>query len=187
MLGLNGGLMGVRKVPTVGGASGMWVSNEQSLAKRADIWPIIIPAFRYYRFNGFASTVLTANTIDFGEIELYDGNTKHTGITCTSSFFSNADSAVLVDGNLGETPRVFYSGWSSIQPTATITFDLGTAKAVSHVQIYSVYSQPRFPSAFDLQSSDDNSSWTTVKRVTVGAEFTLVSGVTYTSGKVSVY
>ena len=40
MLGLNGGLMGVRKVPTLGTASGLWVLNEQSLAQRAGIWPL---------------------------------------------------------------------------------------------------------------------------------------------------
>ena len=39
MIGLNSGLLGVRRVPTVGGASGLWVPNEQSLAKRAAIWP----------------------------------------------------------------------------------------------------------------------------------------------------
>ena len=39
MLGLNGGLMGVRKVPTTDTASGLWVPNEQSLARRAGIWP----------------------------------------------------------------------------------------------------------------------------------------------------
>ena len=39
MLGFNGGLMGVRKVPTTGSASGLWVPNEQSVAKRAGIWP----------------------------------------------------------------------------------------------------------------------------------------------------
>jgi hypothetical protein len=44
MLGLNGGLMGVRKVPTTGAASGVWVPNEQVLAKRAGIWPIVGPA-----------------------------------------------------------------------------------------------------------------------------------------------
>ena len=40
MLGLNGGLMGVRKVPTTGSASGLWMPNEQSVAKRAGIWPL---------------------------------------------------------------------------------------------------------------------------------------------------
>jgi hypothetical protein len=39
MLGLNSGLLGVRRAPTTGSASGIWVPNEQSLAKRAGIWP----------------------------------------------------------------------------------------------------------------------------------------------------
>lgn len=39
MLGLNSGLLGVRRVPTTGSASGLWAPNEQSLAKRAAIWP----------------------------------------------------------------------------------------------------------------------------------------------------
>jgi hypothetical protein len=39
MLGFNGGLMGVRKVPTTGAAPGMWFQNEQSVAKRDALWP----------------------------------------------------------------------------------------------------------------------------------------------------
>jgi hypothetical protein len=39
MIGFNGGLLGVRKVPTTGSASGLWVPNEQSVAQRAGIWP----------------------------------------------------------------------------------------------------------------------------------------------------
>lgn len=40
MLGFNGGLLGVRRVPTLdSGASGLWELNEQSVAKRASIWP----------------------------------------------------------------------------------------------------------------------------------------------------
>jgi hypothetical protein len=42
MLGFNGGLLGVRKVPTAGSASGMWFQNEQSVAKRAGIWPAVL-------------------------------------------------------------------------------------------------------------------------------------------------
>lgn len=39
MLGFNGGLEGVRRVPSIGGASGLWFPNEQSVAQRALIWP----------------------------------------------------------------------------------------------------------------------------------------------------
>lgn len=40
MLGFNGGLLGVRRAPSQTGASGMWVMNEQSIAKRANLWPL---------------------------------------------------------------------------------------------------------------------------------------------------
>ncbi len=39
MLGLNSGLLGVRRVPASNSASGIWTPNEQVLAKRASIWP----------------------------------------------------------------------------------------------------------------------------------------------------
>ena len=40
MIGLNGGLIGVSRVPNAGGSPGVWVPNEQSLAKRAGLWPV---------------------------------------------------------------------------------------------------------------------------------------------------
>jgi hypothetical protein len=40
MIGFNSGLLGVRRVPTTGSASGLWVPNEQVLAQRAGIWPL---------------------------------------------------------------------------------------------------------------------------------------------------
>jgi hypothetical protein len=43
MLGFNGGLLGRRRVPTLDAASGLWLPNEQSVAKRDTIWPIGAP------------------------------------------------------------------------------------------------------------------------------------------------
>jgi hypothetical protein len=40
MIGLNSGLIGARRVPTLTTGSGLWVANEQVLAKRANIWPL---------------------------------------------------------------------------------------------------------------------------------------------------
>jgi hypothetical protein len=39
MLGFNGGLLGKRRVPSVGAAPGLWFPNEQSVAKRDALWP----------------------------------------------------------------------------------------------------------------------------------------------------
>jgi hypothetical protein len=38
LIGLNGGLVGVRKVPGTGTASGLWTANEQALLMRAGLW-----------------------------------------------------------------------------------------------------------------------------------------------------
>lgn len=39
MLGLNGGLIGVRRTPDVLAAPGMWTPNEQVIRRRAALWP----------------------------------------------------------------------------------------------------------------------------------------------------
>jgi len=190
MIGLNSGLLGVRRVPTTSSASGLWVPNEQSLSKRAAIWPST-PASnqaRYFRLANFADTALSANTIDFGEIEVYDEATKHTGITCTTNItWDSGLDSYLVDGLTGTSPnRSYYSSWSSIRSTATITLDLGSTKTVSHIKIFSLYSQPRFPASFDLQSSADNVTYATVATVTVGTSFTDLGDNRYSSAKVQV-
>jgi hypothetical protein len=188
MLGFNGGLMGVRRVPTAGAASGLWFQNEQSVAQRAAIWPAA-PASneaRYFRLAVFADTALDSNTLDFGEIEVYDGDTKHTGIICTSNItWQSGQNSFLVDGITSTSTRSYVQTWSSIRSTATITLDLGSTKTVSHIKIFSLYTQPRFPASFDLQSSADNVTYGTVTTVTVGT-LSLVSGVTYSSDKVAI-
>lgn len=40
MIGFNGGLLGVRRESSVTAAPGLWFQNEQSIAKRAGIWPV---------------------------------------------------------------------------------------------------------------------------------------------------
>jgi hypothetical protein len=188
MLGFNGGLMGVRRTPTNEVATGLWFQNEQSVAKRAEIWPATPQpgSARYWRLANFADTSLDFNTIDFGEIELYEADTKHTGITCTSNIsFQNGTAAVIVDGITDTNTRVYNSSWSGIRSTATITLDLGSTKTVTHIKIFSLYTQPRFPASFDLQSSADDVTYTTFDTVTVGT-LSLVSGVTYSSAKVAV-
>lgn len=67
MLGFNGGLLGARRVPTTGAASGLWVPNEQSVAQRAGIWPQVfngpqdLSPILWYDFAD-ESTVTTSGT-----------------------------------------------------------------------------------------------------------------------------
>jgi len=187
MLGFNGGLLGVRKVPTTSNATGLWFPNEQSVAQRAGIWPLgPTGGFRYWRFANFATTALNGGTLDLGEVELYDNNTLHTGIICSTNFSFTAGSAsVLVDGITDTSTRAYTTAWPSVQSSATITFDLGSAKSVTHLRIYSLYAQPRFPASFDLQRSADGTTYVTISTVTVGTP-AFVSGNTYATSKVSV-
>lgn len=189
MLGFNGGLLGVRKVPTTGSASGLWFQNEQSVAQRAGIWPVnAVNTARYFRLANFADTALDGNTLHFGEIEVYDGDTKHTSITCTSNIsWEQGDDSSLVDGITSTTPAAYIQTWSSIRTTSTITLDLGSAKTVTHIKIFCLYAGNRFPASFDLQSSADNASYGYLATVTVGT-LSLVSGLSYTysSSKVAI-
>lgn len=187
MLGFNGGLLGVRKVPSLAAASGLWMPNEQSVAKRAEIWPLVKAVTRYYRFNNFAATSLNSNTIDLAEIRFYNGDTVLTGITTTTSFsWGSGSASALTNGNL--TDRSYYESWSTAQPTATISFDFGSPTLITHVEIYIYYETaagPRFPATFDMQSSSDGSSYTQYATVTKGA-VTVYSGVVDKTAKLAV-
>jgi hypothetical protein len=188
MLGFNGGLMGVRRTPTTGAASGLWFQNEQSVARRVGIWPFNASnSARYFRLANFANTALDSDTLDFGEIEVYDGDTLHTGITCTSNITWDAgQNSYLVDGITSTATRSYVQSWSSIRSTTTITLDLGSTKTVSHIKIFCLYSATRFPASFDLQSSSDNTSYGYVATVTVGT-LASIGGYAYSSDKVALF
>jgi hypothetical protein len=170
MLGFNGGLMGVRRTPTAEVATGLWFQNEQSVARRAGIWIVGGLSTRYIRFANFANTALNSNTIDLAEIRFYNVDTVQTGITCTTSWtFTSGSASDLVDGDL--TDRAYYSSWSSSQASATINFDFGSTKLITHIQIYIHYEisfGPRFPATFDLQVSSDGTTYTTALPITKG-------------------
>lgn len=61
MIGLNSGLIGVRRLPTTGSASGIWTPNEQSLAKRDINWPNVLNTISYVGVSGIATPTGSAN------------------------------------------------------------------------------------------------------------------------------
>ena len=79
MIGFNSGLLGVRRVPTTRTASGLWVSNEQVLAKRAGIW------------SGGAGS-----DPDFGNVTLL---LHMNGSNESTTFTDNSNSALTVTAN----------------------------------------------------------------------------------------
>jgi hypothetical protein len=191
MLGFNGGLMGVRRTPTGGAASGLWFQNEQSVAKRAAIWPST-GVYRYYRLDTFANTSLNANTFEIAEVELYNDNTVITGVTATGSFTWDSGSyASIVDGSTSD--RNYKSSWSGIQSSATITFDMGSAVAPpTHIRIFVSYGGglygPRFPASFNFNASNEsNANFVSLATVTVGTSLNEVSqDLLYVTNKVAI-
>jgi hypothetical protein len=135
MLGLNGGLMGVRKVPTTGTATGVWDQNEQSVAKRADIWPI-------------TGGVIVAS-ITYSQSSVYGGTSAASNANMTDGSFSNNGAATNSDS-----PRGFvrmdlgavYTVGSVVIGTATSAIPGGWSKS---------YTENR-----DVEYSTDDSSWT---------------------------
>lgn len=187
MLGFNGGLLGVRRVSAAGSASGLWMPNEQSVAQRSGIWPASGGLVtRYLRFDNFANTTLGGNTIDIAEIRFYDINTVLTGITTTTNF-ENAgwSDAGITDGDLSG--RNYRSGWDGIQSTATISFDFGSSKLITHTQLYIYYENnfgPRFPATFDVSTSTNGSTYTFFATLSKGTS-TLESGDVYKTAKLA--
>jgi len=189
MLGFNGGLMGVRRTPTGSAATGLWFQNEQSVAKRDGDWPGS-GGYRYWRFANFASTALDNNSFDLTEVELNDGNGLITGITVTANFpWSIGSLSIIVDGTKSVSNRALRDSWSIIQQAATLAFDLGSAKSLTSLKVFSLYHQSssvqRFPASFDLQVSNNGITYAFYSTVTIGTSFTHLGGGVYSSSLIS--
>jgi hypothetical protein len=186
----NGGLSGAKRNTSTLAASGMWMLEEQNLAKRAGLWPVVTTTLttRYLRFANFAATTLNDDTLDLAEIQFYNVDTVLTGITTTMNFtFTGGNSgAGLTDGSL--TGRYYREAWNaSYRSTATISFDLGSVKTVTSTEIYIYYENnfgPRFPATFDVLVSSDGTNYTTYATLSKGTS-TLYSGDVYKTAKLA--
>jgi hypothetical protein len=127
MIGLNSGLIGVRRAPTTGSASGLWVPNEQVLAQRAGIWPagpFTIPAiggalqggyfagYISHTANGVATHALVVAPIATGatgtgyavttRLQQKTANSSTSGTT--STFDGVANTAAMVTAGIASHP-----------------------------------------------------------------------------------
>lgn len=120
MLGFNGGLMGVRKVPTTGAASGLWAPNEQSVAKRAGIWPQVfngpqdLSPILWYDFADEA-TVTTSGT---NLTQITDKGSRGATLTSTATrplYVTGINGKKCVDwGNAPHSNALFNTSSTSI-------------------------------------------------------------------------
>lgn len=120
-------------------------------------------AHRYWRINSI--TIPGGGYLEIAEWHLYNGATRVDASATISS--SNVPSlgtpADLQDNNTST--RCFWAESVAEDPSFWIKWDFGTAQNVDGTKFAGFDSNNRYPSAFTLQWSDDNSTWTTQNSV----------------------
>lgn len=152
MLGLNSGLLGVRRVPAGGNATGLWTPNEQSLAQRAGIWPIV-GAGRFFAFYDFSSgTVRSDNLFGINEARFFNNGVEVAAPTASANFIPQFGSiAAMANGS--STDGFFEQGYAALHPTMRFDFDFGVERNFTHVQFVTTnngFGGPNFPQAFSV-------------------------------------
>ena len=189
---LEGGYLGARPSWGAGSSSGMWTPEQQASRRGQNIWPSARDAFRYFRFSEFAATNLNANTFELAEAEFYDFDTLLTGITASGNFsWTEGSFAATVDGSYSSV-RNYKMSWSSIQPSAIITFDLGSPKIATHLKLFISYGGglygPRFPASFTIGGSSDNLSYSTIGTITIPASLNQIEqDLYYATDKIQIF
>lgn len=118
LIGVNGGLIGSRRIPTTDQAPGMWTANEQVLERRANTWPLPVgldPAWASVSLlldmNGSnGSTTFTDASTAAHSISVF-GDAQ---VTTTSPKFGTG--ALLLDGN---------GDYLSVPSDTSLTFGTG--------------------------------------------------------------
>jgi hypothetical protein len=156
MLGLNGGLMGVRRVPTPPSASGVWTLDEQVLAQRESDWPV-------------AGAVPIA-AITYSQTSIYSGTTAATngpmtdGLQTGTQTATNIGTGQWVKMDLGET----YSVDRVVIGNATSTVPPGGWNS-------------SYTSNMNLQYSLDDSNWTTILNTGDKSAFTFLYTLSFSA------
>lgn len=146
-------------------------------------------SYRYWRMDAFASTALNSDSFDLTEIRFWDAGTLvSSGITATSNLsYTSGSAAGTVDGITNDSNRVLVQSWAAARNTARLDFDFGQSRQITHIEIRSLYAQPRFPASFNLSgSTTDGSNYGRVATVTVGTSFSSIGTNVWSSGQVAV-
>jgi hypothetical protein len=128
----NGGLSGAKRNTSTSAASGMWMLEEQNLAKRAGSWPLTIVTGTYSQSSLFSGVTAASSTI------MTDGLFTNTGTATNSS----ANEWVKIDHGSSISIATVVIG------TATSNIPGGWGRS---------YTSNRL-----VQYSNDDSTWTTL-------------------------
>jgi hypothetical protein len=118
-------------------------------------------AHRYWRINGIA---VSGGNFELSELRLFDGSVDLTQIEYTSSSAPTLALSNLFDGSLGT--RCQWSQSVANDAAFWIKADFKVPRPIDVIKMGGFDTANRYPSQFDLQWSDDNSSWTTQASIT---------------------
>ena len=174
MLGVNGGLIGKRRRPSISAAPGVWMLNEQANDRRETNWPGLAASARYWRFG--SPVFSDASFFEISEFQLLDGaNVVLTsGITPTSS---NAPAGGLM-ANLSDGSTNNNAYWSRATAVASgfwIQYDLGSPQAVISARFGSEATVARAPTGGVISFSANGTDWSLLPAF---------SGLTYSGARV---
>lgn len=122
-------------------------------------------AHRYWRVNGIA---VSGTLLEISEL------VPHSGGVSTQVAFTSSDTPAggslpeMIDGSLST--RCYWSEATAEGGGFYLKWDFGAPRVIDGVKLGGYDTSNRYPSGFDLQYSDDNSSWTTQATI---------SGLTY--------
>jgi hypothetical protein len=102
MLGFNGGLIGAPRVPTAGAAPGLWLPNEQSMARRAGQWPTGSDTFfsSVRLLCGFNGADGSRTIVDEGPLALTLTATGSAQISTAQSVFGGSSLSMAGSGGV---------------------------------------------------------------------------------------
>lgn len=151
MIGLNGGLIGARRVPSPSASSGIWNLREQILARRASIWPStnIYSIYLVAALPGQTSGGTFAAAPNNDPARGFDGNTG-TGVGCVNGSTLLFTPQVPIPFNTTLQIDGMESGFDSVvlNGTTTVTSSGGTATFSGPGSIITLRIQDRPPSYF---------------------------------------
>jgi hypothetical protein len=160
MLGSNGGLVGVRRVPTALAASGIWTPNEQAIARQNNFWPSATYISRYWRFDQFT---LSGGTNEISEFVLTSSGSYVSGGTWSASGVGLGSFSAVSMTNSDLANRAVQMG-GDIEPASFLQYDHGSPASCTGFR-YALYfdSSNRWIASCRVQVSPDAINWTPIK------------------------
>jgi hypothetical protein len=156
MLGFNGGLMGVQRVPTQLSTSGVWTLDEQILAQKGFDWPLV--------------GVVPVSAIAYSQSSVFSGTTAATNGPMTDGLQTGTQTAT--NSGVGE--------WIKMDLGATYDVDRVVIGNASFTVPPGGWG-PSYTDDLDLQYSLDDSNWTTIVNTGSKSSFTFLYTLSFST------